>query len=62
MDKKYRIIYTNEKVILVIEDEGVTYLGKNNGHMMMVDTLTNAKTVLGSIGVNTEEIDNYPHE
>ena len=55
-NKKYRILYNEEKVIEVVEDCGTTLLGHGVDLMVMVDTKENAKIMLESIGINTDRL------
>jgi hypothetical protein len=55
-NKKYRILYNEEKVIHVVEDYGTTLLGHGADLMVMVDTKENAKVMLESIGINTDRL------
>jgi hypothetical protein len=55
-NQKYRILYNNEMVISVLEDQGTTFLGDDTGLKILVDTLENAKTTLEAIGVNTRRL------
>jgi hypothetical protein len=59
MDKKYRILYNEKAVVDVLEDSGTTFIGKDSNLMVLVDTKENAKTMLGTIGINTDVIDGY---
>lgn len=63
-NKKYRILYNEEKVIQVVEDCGTTLLGHGADLMVMVDTKENAKVMLESIGINTDRLysDSYKDE
>ena len=56
-DKKYRVLYNNEQVLVVTEDIGMTGIPENSGMFLLVDTLSNVKNMLNSINVNTQEID-----
>ena len=55
-DTKYRILYTDERVVDVLEDLGTTYIGDGTGFMCMVDTKENAKLMLEAIGINTDRL------
>lgn len=57
MEIKYRILYDDQKVVNVTEDQGTVYLGDGSGLMVLVDTKENAKTMLSTIGINTSVID-----
>ena len=57
MDKKYRILYNDKMVVDVLEDSGTTFIGNGSNLMVLVDTKENAKTMLGTIGINTDGID-----
>jgi len=57
-DTKYRILYTNERVVNVLEDIGTTFIGDGTGIMCMVDTKENAKLMLEAIGINTTRLFN----
>lgn len=57
-NKKYRIIYNENKVIDVFEDHGTMFAGKNTGHMVIVDTIENAKIMLESIDIDTQNLHN----
>ena len=59
MEPKYRIIYNNETVLVATEDIGTTFIGTDSGHMIMVDTIENANTMLRAIGVDTTELYNF---
>lgn len=63
-NKKYRILYNEEKVVQVVEDYGTTFLGRGANLMVMVDTKENAKIMLESIGINTDGLyeDSYKDE
>ena len=52
-NKKYRILYNEQRVINVLENYGTTFIGNNSSCKIMVDTIKNAKIMLESIGVDT---------
>jgi hypothetical protein len=58
METKYRILYNDQKIVSVTEDQGTVYLGDGAGLMVLVDTKDNAKAMLEAIGINTAKIDN----
>lgn len=55
-NKKYRILYNEEKVVQVVEDYETTFLGHGANLMVVVDTKENAKIMLESIGINTDRL------
>jgi hypothetical protein len=57
-DKKYRILYNEQRVIDVQEDNGTRILGSDIDCMVIVDTKEGAKILLESIGVDTYRIFN----
>ena len=57
-NKKYRVVYDERRVIDVFEDYGTMFAGKNTGHLVIVDTIENAKIMLDSIGIDTQNLFN----
>jgi len=52
-NKKYRILYNDNKVVDVLEDSGTTYIGAETEYMVMVDTKENAKIMLEAVNIDT---------
>ena len=57
-NKKYRILYNEQRVVNVFEDYGTTFIGNGSSCKIVVDTIENAKTMLESIGVDTRRLFN----
>ncbi len=55
-NKKYRVVYDENKVIGVFENTGTMFAGEGTGYMALVDTLENAKNMLNSIGIDTQSL------
>lgn len=57
-NKKYRVLYDEDKVIGVFEDSGTMFAAQGTDIMVIVDTIQNAKIMLDSINVDTENLYN----